>query len=366
MGKVDERNQNVHSILDKLLAKAKDEEYQIDDSSYKSSMDKLFTTDAWGFREIILVVVVGMKLDDSYKASTGLYDCNPRAIYETPIKEFLIENNIPHRKSGPLNIAKATKGLDDAWAAQRRPQDVAEEVVKIINLIEKKNPTDIVDNVGISLLRKLMAETKRVEELSVEIEPTEDPDRLYYLCHELIAKAPDAGNTPQKIAAYLLKNYHLAMNTGIVVTGESDRASVTSTTSKKPGDVNEESASGEIYKVYEITVKPFDIARIRDSYDCVKTYNDTNDSSLNEIIVICRPEDCPTGMKKSGLSLYLGSYEYQNIKYYYWDIYEWVADMLQRMNASAKNSFYTDLNLYIDDINTAESVKRLWNKLHES
>ena len=102
MGKVDERNQNVSNILNSLIAKAKDTTYTVDETSYKTSMDKLFTTDAWGFREIILVVVVGMKMDKAYKASTGLYDCNPRAIYEGPIKEFLIKNNIPHRKSGTI------------------------------------------------------------------------------------------------------------------------------------------------------------------------------------------------------------------------------------------------------------------------
>ena len=364
MGKVDERNQNVLNILNSLIVKAKDTTYTIDETSYKTSMDKLFTTDAWGFREIILVIVVGMKIDESYKASTGLYDCNPRAIYEGPIKEFLIENNIPHRKSGPLNIAKATKGLDSAWAAQRRPQEVALKVVNIVNLLESKQIPDIVDKVGISLLRRLIAESQRVEKLNVEIEPSTDPEWLYMISHELISKTPDAGNTPQKIAAFLLKNYHLAMNTGIIVTGEEDRASVTSTTSKKPGDVNEESADGNIYKVYEITVKPFDIARIRDSYDCVNTYNQSSNADLHEIIVICRPEDCPTEMKKSTTHVYMGSYEYQDIIYYYWNIYEWVCDTLQRMTSKARSSFYTNLNNYISDINTSETVKKLWLKLH--
>ena len=77
----------------------------------------IFTDDAQG-----LVVIIGMRLDRSFKASTGLYDCNPRAIYEGPIKEFLIEKEIPHRKSGPLNVAKATVGLDMTWAAQRETE----------------------------------------------------------------------------------------------------------------------------------------------------------------------------------------------------------------------------------------------------
>lgn len=366
MGKVDERNREVRSILDNLISKAKDKEYVINESDYKQNLDILFTTDAWGFREIILVVVVGMKIDSTYKASTGLYDCSPRAIYEGPIKEFLIDNKIPHRKSGPLNIAKAAKGLDAAWAAQRRPKEVAENVVQIVQKLEDSHPADIVDKIGISLLRRLIAETKKVEELTVEIEPSENPDWLYYLSTELIKKAPDSGNTPQKIAAFLLKNYHLSMNTGIIVTGEEDRASVTSTTSKKPGDVNEESVNGEIYKVYEITVKPFDIARIRDSYDCVSTYNSNTNSELHEIIVICRPEDCPDTMKKSSLHLYLGSYEYQDIIYYYWDIYEWISDMLQRMTPTARTTFYCDLNSYIADFNTSETVKTLWKFLHET
>ena len=182
----------------------------------------------------------------------------------------------------------------------------------------------------------------------------------------MITKVPDAGNTPQKIAAYLLKNYHTFLHTGVIVTGEDDRASVTSTTSKKPGDINEEIPEGVIRKVYEVTVKHFDLARIRDSYDCVSIYNDANDADIHEIIVICRREDCPSDMKPSGLHGYLGSYTYRDMMYYYWDIYEWIANTLQRMTNDGRIGFYLNLNSYIDDINTSESVKKLWKELHES
>ena len=363
MGTVEERNSNVKNILEQLYANATDDEYEIDETDYNNSMNNLFTTTAWGFREILLVVIVGMKLDDTFRASTGLYDCNPLAIYEGPIKEFLIDHEIPHRKSGPLNVAKATVGLDMTWAAQRRPSAVAEEVVNLVNYIEEDNAR--IDNVAISLLRKLINESNRMEVLSVDIEPSSDPVFLSKLCYELTTKVPDAGNTPQKISAFLLKNYHLAMNTGIIVTGEEDRASVTSTTSKKPGDVNEEAQDGSIFKVYEITVKPFDLARIRDSYDCIHIYNDTIENDIHEVIVICRPEDCPSEMTKSGYHLYMGCYEYQDIVYYYWNIYEWMTDTLQRMTPQARTAFYSDLNAYISDINTAENVKRKWQELHQ-
>ena len=366
MSSTDERNSKVRCILDSLFDQAKNDTVIIDESPFSASMEKLFSTSAWGFREILLVVIVGMKLDSSFRASTGLYDCNPRAIYEGPIKEFLIEKNIPHRKSGPLNVAKATVGLDMTWAAQRRPSDVAEEVVKLVKYIEgakgKKNSR--IDSVGISLLRKLIAHTRSLQDLSVEIEPSSDPDFLYRLCHELIVKTPDVGNTPQRIAAYLLKNHHKSMNTGIVVTGGDDRASVTSTTSKKPGDVNEESADGTIYKVYEFTVKHFDLARIRDSFDCVSIYNGENDADIHEIIVICRKEDCPVDMHSSGMHGYLGYYEYQDVIYRYWDIFEWIANILQMMIPEGRQGFYKELNDYIADINTSSHVKRLWKELH--
>ena len=367
MGTVYERNKRVRQILDSLYEEAINKDILINEKEYKRPLDTLFSTTAWGFREILLVVIIGMKLDTSFKASTGLYDCSPRAIYEGPIKEFLIEKNIPHRKSGPLNIAKATVGLDTTWAAQRRPSAVAEQVVKLIEYMEKpdKNSQRKINNVGISLLRRLIAESVRIESLSVEIEPSADPEFLYDVCYELISKTPDAGNTPQRIAAYLLKNYHCSMNTGVVVTGEDDRASVTSTTSKKPGDVNEEAPDGSIYKVYEITVKPFDLARIRDSYVSILKYNEANSTSLDEIIVICRKEDCPINMKNSNLHLYLGSYTYQNVMYYFLDIYEWISDRLHHMTQAGRINFYNNLNSYISDINTAENVKILWGELHQ-
>lgn len=365
MNSIKQRNEKVRDILDSLYKKAIDAGVQIDESAYKESLDKLFNTTAWGFREILLVVIIGMRLDSSYRASTGLYDCNPRAIYEGPIKDFFIEKNIPHRKSGPLNVAKATVGLDKTWATQRRPSHVAKEVVNLVDFMEVN--ADInqekINDVGTSLIRRLVNYSTYLASLSVNIEPSEDPDFLCYLCYELITKAPDSGNTPQKIVAFLLKNYHQFFHTGIEVTGSEDRASVTSTTSKKPGDINEECA-GHIYKVYEITVKPFDIARIRDSYDCISTYNDIHKSNINEIVVICRPEDCPSEIIPSNFHGYLGHYCYQNITYYYWDIYEWVANVLQHMTADARKGFYLSLNNYIDETSTSESVKQLWKNLH--
>lgn len=364
---VENRNNKVKKILDDLHKKALDKKFRIDESEYKESLDKLFTTTTWGYREILLVVIVAMKIDSSYRASTELYECKPRAIFEGPIKDFLINNSIPHRQSGPLNIAKATQGLNETWATQRQPRDIAYEVVKLIKYIEEKEATSSmlrIDNVGVSLLRRFLLASEKIKSLAVKINPNSNPEFLYNIICALITEVPDAGNTPQKIVAFLLKNYHSSRNTGIIVTGTDDRASVTSTTSKKPGDINEESADGYIYKVYEITVKPFDISRIHDSYNCVSIYNSKNSSNIHEIIVICRKSDCPTIIEKSNLHSYFGNYFYKGLNYYYLDIFEWIAHIIHLLTDNGRLGFYNDLAEYIDNINTAEKVKECWKKLH--
>ena len=356
MGAVEDRNEKILDYLDFLYEKASDAEFALDETKYQNSLDKLFNTSVWGFREILLVVIAGMKINPAFRASSGLYDCNPRAIYEGPIKEFFIAKNIPHRKSGPLNVAKATLGLNMTWAAHRRPSGVAEEVVHLVDLLEEDTESGgcVIDSMGISLMRRFIAVADSLASLAVEIEPNEDPEYLFRLCHELIEKTPDAGNTPQKISALLLKCYHMFLFTGIEVTGGEDRASVTSTTSKKPGDI----------KVYEVTVKHFDLARIRDSFDCISTYNASQNANITEVVVICRKEDCPLGMTESGLNSYLGSFSYQNIRYYFWEINEWIANTLQRMTPDGRKAFYLLLNDYINETNTAEDVKQFWRDLH--
>jgi hypothetical protein len=77
MSSIGERNERVRRILDSLYEKALDDSIEIDESAYEKSLDELFDATAWGFREILLVVVVGMQLDRDYKASSGLYACNP-------------------------------------------------------------------------------------------------------------------------------------------------------------------------------------------------------------------------------------------------------------------------------------------------
>ena len=83
-----------------------------------SEVESLFQTSIWGHREIILTIIMARLLDPKFKASKNFYACNPRSIFEQPIRKALREYGIPHRKSGPLNVAKKDEKLKIKTAAE--------------------------------------------------------------------------------------------------------------------------------------------------------------------------------------------------------------------------------------------------------
>lgn len=314
------------------------------------------------YREVLLCIVAHMLIDPKLEASKDWYAFHPRGIYDKgPIKKFLMEHGVPHTKSGPLNITKAAN-INSAWAERRESPDIANCVIDVVAYLESHNSIPEIQEIGVSLIKKLLKKAEHIQKLSVEVKLNSDPDYISELCIKLIDNVPDSGNTPQQIASKLLKHYHYSMHSEVQVTGGDDRASATSTTSNKPGDINEEWCN-KILKVYEITVKPFDEDRIIDSYDCIEKFNQHSEQKIREVIVICRPKDCPAQIRASGHSFYIGSIDYQSIRYYFWNIYEWIVSMLQRMPDEGKECFLISLNNYINDINTAESVKNEWRKI---
>ena len=360
-----ERNQKIDDYLSSLYKLAKDGNYTTNQDSYFALLNNIFNSSTISYREIVLVALVGRMLDDNYRACSKFYSCKPRGIYDNgPIKVFLLENGFPHSKSGPLNIAKASN-IDEAWSRQRDDREGAENVVELIRMIDDGSE-EIRKDIGVDLMRMYISIAEHVKNLIVNIQPSSDPAFLSHLCSEMIKSAPDSGNTPQRIFGYLLESHHQSIGSTIIVSGTEDSASATSTTSKKPGDINEEGKDGTIYNVYEVTVKKFDRSRILDSYDCVKKYNDEHKTEIKEIIVVCRKQDCIPEMKKSGLNFCMGSFEYKDVIYHYWNIYEWITYTLEHMIPSARNTFYHKLNDYINNPNTHKKVKVLWKQLNSS
>jgi hypothetical protein len=358
-----DRNTRVERLMRDALGRARRGDFSVSDET-QAQIETLFKTTTWGFREILLVVVVGRLLDDGYRPGKALYDCNPRALYEGPILGVLRAEGIPARKSGPLNIAKAARGLSREWAAQRRPKRVADEVVRLVEAIEGMDQTEL-EELSAALHARFLKEASQVAALSVTAPPESDPQHLYEMCANLIDEVPDGGNTPQRIVGHLMEAYHTELQTGIVVTGHLDRASVTSTTSKKPGDINEEQADGTVLCVYEVTVKLFGDSRMTDSYETVKRYSTGKASPIREVVVICRTSDVHPGIESDSRisSIYLGKLEHQDLTYHFINIYEWIISQLSRMPVDARLSFHQQLSEYIADPNTSEAVKKRWADL---
>ncbi len=361
---VSQRNAEISNLMEKFFNEASKEGYKVDEENAKD-LELLFQTDAWGFREILLVIAIARLIDGEYQASKALYDCNPRSMYEGPIRTALLRNHIPHRKSGPLNIAKAAVAINKQWAAQRRPSGTALHLVMVVERIEKMSTAQL-EKFTIDLHARFLQEASRVADLSIQTEPEADPNYLFSLCEQLIKQVPDAGNTPQRITGLLLEEYHLGFDSGIIVLGHEDRASVTSTTSKKPGDIMEQLADETIATCYEITVKPFDNARVIESYDTIRQYNEEHGTEVIEVIVICRKQDVHPDIVLGTInSFYLGKVDYQNITYHFIDIFEWIIAQLLRMTPVSRINFYEKLKQYINEPSTAEKVKIFFMQWHK-
>lgn len=351
--------------MDELFASAQQSRPQID-AQVQRDLDALFSTNALGFREIVLVIAIARMLNPAYTASTAFYAANPRPLFEGPIRQALRARGIPHGKSGPLNVAKATEGITAEWALRRRPRSVAERVVALVHHIESLSPQDLLA-FSIVLHGMFLDEARRIQAMGVDIAPTAEIPFLFDTCQRLITESPDSGNTLQRIAGLLLRSYHEALQTGIQVAGVEDRASVTTTTSKKLGDLAEEQADGTVVCAYEVTTKPFNEARVVEAYDAVRDYDASAGSHTAEIVVVClagQQHDQSTGIRMA--QGYLGVFVYQDLAFHFVEMLSWVSSQLTRMPAEARMAFYEELGAYIADPNTSERVKIVWRQIHAS
>lgn len=358
-----ERNARVAALMGAFFERASREDHA-PDGRWEDGLDELFSTTVWGFRKILLVIVVARMLDGRYKASEAFYDCKPRALYEGPIRNELRERRIPHRRSGPLNVAKAAIGINSQWAAQRSPKKVADVVVRFVEEIESMERCEL-ESFAVALHRRFLAESERVAEITAEVSPSSDPRFLHNLCSRLISEEPDGGNTPEHIIELALRAYHEDLRTGVEVVGHGGRASVSGIRGKSLGDVAERRADGTIVHAYEVTVKVLGEDRVRDSYESVKAFDLKEGVKTAEITILCRKEDShpevAAGLEEAG---YLGKLAHRDLTYHFIEIHAWLLSQILRMTPAARLSFHEKLDEYVGDFNTSETVKRLWNELH--
>lgn len=350
-----ERNVEAYRIVTAFLKNKRPGEFST--PFIAEEVESLFQTPIWGHREIILTIIVASLLDPKFKASKDFYACNPRSIFEQPIRKALREFGIPHRKSGPLNVAKNSKKINSDWATDKHGGEIAMNVVKIVRKIESVN-TEKLKQFAQAYIYRYKQEAKRIKELGVELPPQENPIFLSKLCFGLINEVPDGGATPQFIVGLLMESMNKDRKNAVSVFGHKDSVSTTNTTSKKPGDIVETISEGSEL-IYEITVKKFSDDRLIESHDAVLQYS----PHIKDVYVVCRPEDVPDTLSKEE-GLVIATTQYRELSYYFLNIYYFIQSKVILLSPEGRRGFYQQLVDYINDTNTSEKVKVYFSRWH--
>jgi len=358
------RNNGIRVLLTECLDLAKANKYEPLIGSQLELTNNIFQTTEWGFREVLLLIVIVKLNDKSFDASNGFYTCNPRSVIENIIVPILNIYHIPCRKSGVLNVAKGVKCLNDDWASPRAIE--SKHLVALVNEINLLSP-DALRGFAICICAKFLEIASSTLALTIVLPAISDPIILSKICLNLISIATDGGNTAQRIVGYALEAYHEQAETGVQIKGHLDRASTTSTTSKKLGDISEVNRSNVVMTVYEVTTKPFTLQRISEAYDAVRALSNGSDLPTASIIVLCKSSDVPDCVINGSVShVFLGEYDFKSLRFYFINLFEWIAIQLLELTIDGRASFYIKLDNYIAETNTAVKVKTTWNELRKT
>lgn len=353
------RNERVYELLVNALKNAAAKP-QFHPPFLSEEVELLFTTPIWGHRELILTVLLTRLVYPDYKATENLYQYNPRPVYEKPIRKALREFGIPHKKSGPLNVAKNIKQLNIDWATGKHRENIALTAVKIVEKIEAVSKGEL-EQFFNAYASRYKLEATRIRDMEIVLPPQENPIYIATLCTDLINNVPDGGATAQYIVGLLMETNKNERGSSVVVSGHTDSVSATNTTSKKPGDIIEITENNNEI-VYEVTTKPFTDDRLIESHESVRAYK----HDIADVIVICRPSDVPSALEISPTTFLMASTQYEELSYYFVNIYDYIQAMLLLATTNARKDFYEGLTSYVNDVNRAEKVKIYFKGWHES
>lgn len=321
-------------------------------------VESLFKTSIWGHREIVLTILMARLIDPKFKASENFYACNPRSIFEQPIRKVLRKHEIPHRKSGPLNVAKNTQKINKDWAADKHGGEIAMNVVKIVKKIESV-PEKELYNFALAFIIRYKQEAKRIKELKVKLPSQENPVFLAKLCIDLTNEVTDGGATPQTIVGLIMEAFVENRKSDIKIVGHRDSVSTTNTTSKKPGDIIEQ-IQNDSEIIYEVTTKIFSDDRMIESYEAVMGYNQLS----KDVIVICRPQDVPESIIGKRSSYLMATTQFHELAYYFINIFDYFESSFVLLTPTGRKFFYEKLVKYVNQINTSEKVKIYFKQWH--
>ena len=358
MARPSERNRRIEELISvRLTEVGEGEELPEVPAAVEDMLRLLFATTAYGFREVVLTCLAAWEAGIEFDPREDFYKCNPRSVFERGVRPALLKSKIPHKKSGPLNVAKNIRKLDADWAAGRRPEYAALAAAEILDWLMTGSPAERTERRRAALahiLSRLLDEAARLHALAVPARTDRTLHSTFGMLMRFIEQAPDGGNTPQVIVDLALGQLH--NGTGSVAEG-GGRACETNLTAKKPADSWVRDADGTIVHLYEVTVKPIDENRVQDSADSVLAHGEGH----NEVVWLCRmPQDIkPLGLKPGETLEYLG------VRSEFVDLANWLLVALEVIGSVGRAELLQGLAGYVALPETSEKVKEVWKELQE-
>jgi hypothetical protein len=356
------RNNQVSQILTSAISSIKNRTDTGCQFILHEDIEQIVDSKTLSFRELLLVILIARSLDPNYCATSDLYACSPRAIYEGPIRAFLQGQRIPCGQSGPLNIAKAIKAIDGSWAATRRPRANAEQLLKVVERIESGS-SKLVSQALTCLLSLLATQAVPLRRPQVPHAKQLTPVWLSGALQQMIAKVPDRGNTAQRISGLLLRSYLKELGSHFAVSGGEESVFATNTTSKKAGDIVVLDGPKQPWLVIEVTTKPFGPQRMSEAVQASETYAELVAEVPHETVVLCLPENVPHGARVQSAGLLIGDVVHEDHHFTFVDLYVWIESVIISLPSEARANWLANWEELMNDPNVREEVRRTWRSL---
>lgn len=325
-------------------------------SDLQADLANVFTSSVKSYRELVFLVTIARIDDGNFQATKSLYDCNPRALYEKAIRPQFLSRKIVCGQSPALNIAKATEKIGPEWLAQRREKDVAQAVLRLVQIIEGVAGPDLAV-IASEMARMFVGLASSIESHKYEGSSITELQSLSVLVRQLITRVPDGGNTAQRIVGLALQSLHSESSNS--VDGVEDSASATNATSKKPGDIAISDENGRVLMVFEVTTKTFGEQRIAECSQSLDSYLSGSSEVVDSVTVLCLPENVPAEIRgdSSGGPVVIGSRNDGVFNYEFVELLSWIDAIIASMPASGRQLFFSSLTSYINHFQTSAAVR---------
>lgn len=318
----------------------------------QASIGQVCAADVKGYREVLLTVLVAWTDGVVFDPCDGdFYACNPRGLFEQGIRPALLQSGLKSRKSGPLNVAKAQRKLDESWANSRQDTTTAALVVALMRWSAEDIPgrTALVLS---SLVVELIEEASHFTTLAVSPPTAISAPEASTLMEALIDEAPNAGNTAQVVVHAALVAIHHQDGASV---GDVGRASETNLTSKKPADLSVLAPWMTTPHLYEVTTKTIDRNRLEDSDDSIIEFG----GGARSVTWLCLiPNNISTITPVCGCLI-----SARGIRHEFVDLREWIRTVMELLGEHRRDAFIVQITRYIDDAQTDHDVKIAWKRI---